>query len=162
VLPFATIRVYQNSGGSCDSTASSTASFADQTVQVDFRVLTFTGSGTSYRAGIVARNDGSNFITFSIDAAGGLHLLRSTSSLSGGTGTCDVVASGVDPRLFHTYKLVVQGATGSVHVTTYLDGALVHDCTATDSGIPSSGAIGLLTYGSGTVVMVDIVRASSP
>jgi hypothetical protein len=167
VLPYGTTRVYQNTDGSCQSTVSSTASLTDQTVQADFRAVNFSSASTSYRIGIVARYDGSNFITFSVDGEGGLHLLRSSSSLSGGTGTCDVMAgttviAGFDARFFNNYKLVVQGTTGSVHITTYVNGVLVHDCTATDSGIPASGAIGILIYGSSTSGMFDYVRASSP
>jgi hypothetical protein len=163
VVPDGTNHAYQGGSGSQESIADGTASLADETVQADIKVITFGGTGTAYRAGIIARYASpSNFYTFSIDQSGVLHLYKSTSAPSSSSGTCGAIVSGVDPLAWHSYRIVIAGAPGSIRIRTYLDGALQHDCTTTATSVPASGSIGVLTYGTGTVAMFDNVTASSP
>jgi hypothetical protein len=163
VVTDGTNHAYQGGASSQEAIAGGTASLADQTVQADIKVITFGGTGVGYRAGIIARYASpSNFYTFSIDQAAVLHLYKSTSAPASSSGTCGAIASGVDPLAWHTYRIVIAGAPGSMRITTYLDGVLQHDCTTTAASVPASGSIGVLTYGTGTVAMFDNVTASSP
>jgi pectate lyase len=157
-----TNHAYQGAGSSQESVVNATATLADQTVRADIKVVTFGGTGSAYRAGIIARYASpSNFYTLSIDQAGALHLYKSTSVPSSSSGTCGAIASGVDPLAWHTYQIVVAGTPGSIRITTYLDGVLRHDCTTTSTSVPAAGPIGVVTYGA-TVAMFDNVTASSP
>jgi hypothetical protein len=158
-----TTYVYRGGGsGTQTATADPTSASADLTVEADMKA-TFTGSGSSYRAGILVRYvSSSSFFTLSIDEAGALTLRSGSSSVSSASGVCDTREPGVDPRAWNTYKIVVQGAPGAVRLTTYVNGVLQHDCTTRATGAPASGPAGLLAYGSGTVATFDNVKVSSP
>lgn len=155
--------VYTGGGGSYNSTAGKSA-WTDQTVEAKVKILGFGGSGSSYRAGIVARFAGStNFYTLAIDAAGDVRLLRGSSSPSGASGTCDAVPSGLS-SLTNTWidlKLQVSGAAGNVHILTWVNGNAVHDCT-TKSSTVAAGKAGVMTYGSSTRAEFGDFRVTTP
>ena len=153
--------VYAGGSGSFNATAGS--GWGDQTVEARIKILQFGGSGSSYRAGILARNaQGTNFYALSLDAAGDVRLLRGSSSPSGASGTCDAVASGLSAVTNVWVKLRLQvSGSGSVRLRSWLNDAPVHDCTTTSSTIPTGNA-GLMTYGSSTRAEFDDVRVSTP
>jgi hypothetical protein len=154
--------VYAGGSGSYNSTAGS--SWGDQSVEVRMKILQFGGSGSSYRAGVVARNaQGSNFYALALDAAGDLRLLRGSSSPSGASGTCDAVASGVSPvtNTWVKLKIAVSGTGSSVRIRSWLNDGTIHDCTTTSSTIPTGNA-GVMTYGSSTRAEFDDFRVSTP
>jgi hypothetical protein len=163
LLDGATNQVYQGGGGSprATSTVNATASLDDQTVQADIKIVTFGGTGTNYRAGVVARfnTSGPNYITLSIDQVGNLRLLRSTNPMNGCT---DQFPSGVDPFVWNTYSISAQGSPGNLRLRIYLNGTLIHDCTTDVSGAPETGTSGVMTYGSGVVALFDNVAVTSP
>jgi hypothetical protein len=155
--------VYSGASGSYNSTVG-TASWTDQTVEGRVKILQFGGSGSSYRAGIIARyGQSTNYYTLAIDAAGDVRLLRGTSSPSGASGTCDAVPSGLS-SLTNTWidlKIQVSGSAGNVHILTWVNGKPVHDCTTTSSTL-AMGAAGVMTYGSNTQAEFDDFRVSTP
>jgi pectate lyase len=155
--------VYTGGSGSYNSTAGS-ATWTDQTVEAKMKILTFGGSGSSYRAGIVARfAQSTNFYALAIDAAGDVRLLRGSSSPSGSTGTCDGIPSGLS-TLTNTWidlKIQVSGAGGNVHILTWVNGNAVHDCTTTSSTV-AAGKAGVMTYGSSTRAEFDDFRVTTP
>jgi hypothetical protein len=61
---------------------------------------------------------------------------------------------------WHTLKLEVSGST-TVHLRTFLDGTLVHDCTSTSDTVVA-GTAGTYVYGSNTIVEFDDVKVSTP
>lgn len=153
--------VYQGGNGSEESYAGDTA-WTDQTVEANVKVTSFGGTSDSYRAGIIARRNGSsNFYAFAIGGDGNLTLRKSTSAPSGSSGTCGAIASGIDATKWFTLKMSVSGAAGSVKIKTYLNGVLKHDCTTTSSTV-ASGSAGVLTYGSSTVARFDDVSVTTP
>lgn len=153
--------VYAGGTGSYNSTAG--PSNGDQSVEARMKILQFGGSGSSYRAGILARVQGSNFYVLAIDAAGDLRLLRGTSSPSSSSGTCDAVPSQL-PAVVNTWvslKIRVAGPANDVHILTWLNGNPVHDCTTTSSTI-AAGSAGVMTYGSSTRAEFDDFRIAAP
>jgi hypothetical protein len=155
--------VYSGGGGSYVSSLQS-LSLTNQTVEANVYVSAFGGpTGSSYRAGIVARfAGGSSFYTFAIDADGYLRLLRGTSVPSGAVGTCAGVASGLASakQTWMTMKLQVSGSS-TVRVVTWLNGVQIHDCQSTGT-VVTSGSAGVTTYGTGTVADFDDFRVTSP
>lgn len=155
--------VYSGGGGSFVSTLRG-PTWTDQTVEAKVYVVQFGGTtGSAYRAGIVARfAGGSSFYTLSIDADGILRLLRGTSTPSGATGTCAAVASGLPTptATWMTMKLQVSGSS-QIRLVTWLNGVRIHDCTSSGT-IVTSGTVGVITYGTGTIADFDDVRVTSP
>ncbi len=152
--------VYSGGLGSFFSTAG--AATGDQTVQARMKVLAL-NSGSSYRAGIVARfASSSNYYTVVIDGAGDVRLMKGSSSVSGASGTCAAEPSGLSSVVgsWVTLRLKVSGSS-SVHIQSWLNGDVVHDCTTT-SGTVASGAFGVLTYGTGSRAAFDDVQVSTP
>jgi pectate lyase len=155
---------YVYAGGSGSYNATAGPGWGDQTVEARMKILQFGGSGSSYRAGVVARNaQGSNFYTLSLDAAGDLRLLRGSSSPSGASGTCDAAPSGVSPvtNTWVKLKVAVSGSGSSVRIRSWMNDGMVHDCTTTSSTIPTGNA-GVMSYGSSTRAEFDDFRVSSP
>jgi len=154
--------VYAGGTGSYVSTAG--GSHGDQSVEARMKILQFGGSGSSYRAGILARfAQGSNYYALAIDAAGDVRLLRGSSSPSSASGTCDAVPSELPSvtGAWITLKMQVSGPTNDVHIQTWLNGDPIHDCTTTSSTI-AAGSAGVMTYGSSTRAEFDDFRVSSP
>lgn len=153
--------VYQGGDASEESYAGE-AAWTDQTVEANVKVASFGGTSDSYRAGIMARHDGSSaFYVFAIGGDGNLTLRKSTSVPSGNSGTCSAVSAGIDATQWFTLKMSVSGAAASVNIKTYLNGVLKHDCTTTSSTV-TSGSAGVLTYGSNTVARFDDVSVTTP
>ena len=151
--------VYKGAVGGYQAFAGA-STMTDQIVEAKLSNVDFGGSGSSYRAGIIARRTStSNFYTVVLDAAGDLRLLKGSSSPSGSSGTCD--AAPVSPGASFTLRLAVTGDAGSVNLKTYLDGNQVHDCTST-SGTLTSGSAGVYTYGSNSVAEFDDFKVSVP
>jgi pectate lyase len=155
--------VYAGGSGSYVSTAG-VASWADQTVQARMKILQFGGTGSSYRAGILARyGQSTNYYTLAIDAVGDVRLLRGTSTPSGAAGTCNAVASGL-PAVTNAWldlKIQVSGPAGNVRIRTWVNASPVHDCTTTSSTL-GAGNAGVMTYGSSTRAEFDDFRVSTP
>jgi hypothetical protein len=153
--------VYQGGNGSFQSTAGSTA-WTDVSLVAKMKVIAFGGSSASYRAGLVARYNGSaNYYVVALDATGNLVLLRGMSAISGATGTCGAQAVGATVGAWHTLRLDVTGPAGNVTLKTYFDGALEQSCVTT-STTSASGEIALVTNGSGTTASFDDVRVTVP
>lgn len=151
--------VYKGASGGYQAFAGA-STMTDQIVEAKLSNVVFGGSGSSYRAGVIARRTStSNFYTVVLDAAGDLRILKGSSSPSGSSGTCD--ATPVSPGASFTLRLAVTGAAGSVNLKTYLDGNQVHDCTST-SGTLTSGSAGVYTYGSNSVAEFDDFKVSVP
>lgn len=151
--------VYKGASGGYQAFAGD-AGMTDQVVEAKLSSVVFGGTGSSHRAGIIARRTStSNFYTVVLDAAGDLRLLKGSSSPSGSSGTC--AAAQVSPGASFTLRLAVTGAAGSVNLKTYLDGNQVHDCTST-SGTLASGSAGVYTYGSNSVAEFDDFKVSVP
>jgi pectate lyase len=154
--------VFQGGGSSQEATAGD-AAWTDQTVEARVRVVSFGGTSDSYRAGIIGRFAGaSTFYVFAIGGNGNLTLRKSTSTPSGASGTCGAIAAGIDPTTaFFTLKMELSGPTNNVHIRTFLNGVLKHDCTTT-STTSGAGKVGFLTYGTGTVASFDDIKVSTP
>lgn len=153
---------YSGGGGSCRSRAGST--WTDQTVQVKMKVMSFGNTGSSYRAGIVARGgSGSDYYSFLVDQAGDLQLRRGTSTVSG-SGMCSTIGGSLATMTWYWLRMQVSGSS-SVHIVTSYstDGASftqAHDCTLTSSVI-TSGNAGVITGGE-TVAEFDDFEVRTP
>jgi hypothetical protein len=153
--------VYAGGNGSEEAYAGD-ATWTDQTIEANVKVVSFGGTSDSYRAGIMARHTGSSsFYVFALGGDGKLTLRKSTSAPSGSTGTCAALAAGVDTNAWLTLKMSVTGNAGSVRIQTYINGQPRHDCTTTSSPL-AQGRVGVLTYGSGTVAHFDDVSVTTP
>lgn len=160
-------------GGTFLSTAGST-SWADQIVQATIKVIRFeqalskrlASADRTEReapdvveqtgpsgAGIFARQQGSDFYTFQIDALGDLRLTRGSGPLSG-TGSCGTVMNALTTDRWYTLRLEVTGTSQQQrHLVTWLstDGTnftQVHDCTLSGMGQPQNGGAGLILVAS--------------
>jgi hypothetical protein len=156
-------KVYKGGNGTAYSSVAGGTGWTDQTVEATMKITAFGGSGSSYRAGIMARyTGGSNFYVFGLDAANNAVLMRNSSSPSGASGTCDTASSGLTSLNTQvTLKLQVSGPAANVVLKTWLNGTPVHTCTTTSS-TAASGAAGVFTYGSGTLAEFDNFTVSTP
>jgi hypothetical protein len=133
--------------------------WTDQIVESRMKIVAFSGATTAYRAGILARREtGTNFFSLVIDATGSLALRRGTSSVSG----CPDIDVGVPLGTWVTLRLEVSGPPGSVHIRTFLDDTLRHDCMNATIPGTTSGPAGLVAAGSATVVHFDDFFVSIP
>jgi hypothetical protein len=122
----------------------------------------FGGTSAAYRAGIVARYNGSsNDYVLALDATGSLVLMRGSSALSGTTGNCGAIPLGIGTGTWHSLRLVVSGPTGNVSLTSYFDGVLQHSCVTTAS-TSANGEIAVATVGANTRASFDDVRVTVP
>jgi pectate lyase len=158
-------RVYQGGNGNAMSLAGQ-PSWTDQTITARVKVLQWGGTSTSYRAGIVARATGtSNLYVFAIDASGALRLLKGTSSPSGdgASGTCGKVTPSpiAAVNTWYTMQLKVVGTGNDVFISTFFNGAMIHDCQTSVGTLPA-GAAGTYIYGPNTIAEFDDVRISTP
>jgi hypothetical protein len=150
--------VYRGGNGSFRAFAGS-SSWTNQTLQSRIKVLSFGGSGSSYRAGILARYGGStDYYAFQIDQAGDLRLLRGTSTVSG-SGTCSTAANSLTTGTWYTLRLQVGGANNNARLISWLSTngtsfTQIHDCTITSDTL-NSGNAGVLTVGDGTNAEFD-------
>ncbi len=126
------------------------------------KLVAFGGVSASYRAGLMARYNGSvNDYVVALDATGNWVLLRGMSAVSGATGTCGALAVGATIGTWHTLRLDVTGPAGDVSLKTYFDGTLEHSCVTT-STTSANGEIALVTVGTGTKASFDDVRVTLP
>jgi hypothetical protein len=153
--------VYQGGNGSFQSTAGSTT-WTDLSLQARVKLLSFGGTSASYRAGLVARYNGSsNDYVVALDATGSLVLLHGMSAVSGASGTCSSIFVGSVIGTWYTLGISATGPSGNVSLKTYLNGVLEHNCVTTSS-TSANGEIGLVTVGTGTKASFDDVNVTVP
>jgi len=151
--------VYQGGNGSFQSAAGST-SWTDISLQARIKLVSFGGTSASYRAGLVARYNGSsNDYVVALDATGSLVLLHGMSAVSGATGTCGSIFVGAVIGTWYTLRLDVTGPLGNVTLKTYLNGTPEHSCVTTSS-TSANGEIALTTVGTGTKASFDDVNVT--
>jgi hypothetical protein len=108
------------------------AAWTDQAVEARVKVLAFTGSSTSYFAGVFARfKDLDNHYFVALQSDGHLKIKKKAGGSS--TSVSSQADATIQAGIWYTVKLTVKGST----LTAYLDGKQV--VTASDSDIPSGG-----------------------
>jgi hypothetical protein len=108
------------------------AAWTDQAVEARVKVLAFTGSSTSYLAGVFVRfKDLDNHYFVALQSDG--HVKIKKKSAGSSTSVSSQADATIAPGTWYTVKLAVKGST----LTAYLDGKEV--LTATDADIPSGG-----------------------
>lgn len=151
---------FEGGPGTCQADAGSTV-WTEQVVELRVKVTHFGGTSNSYRAGLVGRaNSSSNYYTLGLAGNGALRLLRGTNTLSG-SGACGDYSAGATAGVWYTLRLEVTGPAGSVHLRSFIDGKVAHDCAVTTS-TAASGSAGVYTYGSNTTALFDDVRVWTP
>jgi hypothetical protein len=158
-------RVYQGGNGNSFSLAGP-PTWTDQTITARVKVTQWGGTSTSYRAGIVARaTDASSLYVFAIDASGALRLLKGTSSPSGtgASGACGKVTPAplATTNTWYTMQMTIAGTGNDVLISTFFNGAQIHDCQTSVGTLPA-GAAGTYIYGPNTIATFDDVRISTP
>ena len=152
--------VYTGGNGSFQSSAGSTA-WTNVSLAAKLKVVSFGGASSAYRAGIVARYNGSsNDYVLALDATGNLVLMRGMSAVSG-SGTCGAIFVGGATGAWHTLQLDATGPSGNVTLKTYFDGTPEQNCVTTSS-TSANGEIALVTVGGGTKAEFDDVRVTLP
>jgi hypothetical protein len=108
------------------------AAWTDEAVEARVKVLAFTGSSTSYLAGVFVRfKDLDNHYFVALQSDG--HVKIKKKSAGSSTSVSSQADATIAPGTWYTVKLAVKGST----LTAYLDGKEV--LTATDADIPSGG-----------------------
>jgi hypothetical protein len=152
--------VYRGANGSGNSIAGA-ATWTDQTVEARVKVTQFGNTKAGFRGGVIARYaNATTFYVFFVDGAGSLRVLKDGDPPPAHRGSCGKIDANVTAGAWHTLKLEVSGST-SVRLQTFLDGAVVHDCTTTSDTIPA-GAAGAYVYGANTIVEFDDLTVSTP
>jgi pectate lyase len=128
------------------------AGWTDQIVEAKVKVLAFTGSSTSYLAGVFARfKDLDNHYYVALQSNGELKIKKK--SAGNNTSISSSATATISPNTWYAIKLAVIGST----LTAYLDGVQV--LTATDTEIAAGGvAVGTKN----ATAEFDDVRVTAP
>jgi hypothetical protein len=154
---------YKGGLGAYYATAGST-SWTDQTVEAKVKVIAFGGADNTYKAGVVGRfSSGSAYYQLVLNRDGNLEILRAGSALTGTSGTCGALTSGLGANPINTWatlKMKISG-TSTVRIQTWYNGTAKHDCNTTGSPV-GSGSAGVVTVGANTDSYFDDFAVSTP